>query len=198
MAASTILLATSKQWEKPRKLVGGLWQTFYIVRSRTESCLALKSAVIFSAGEGFSLTHPLNRFNMSFRARSWPTSRIFLPMLSIQLAENGCLFDERTLAPPFRVLRLLLAVLSRFFRVPVCRAFSASLWYPRFRSLKRWSYIMVSHSTFLLLSRRSVGGEMVHWRMSVVPGTERKLSCITSVPVRPGAFSKHWCNADGH
>ena len=53
MAASTILWATSKQLEKPRKLVGALLQTFYIIRSRTDSSLALKSAGIFSAGEGF-------------------------------------------------------------------------------------------------------------------------------------------------
>ena len=38
---------------------------------------------------------------------------------------------------------------------------------------------MVSDSTFLLLSRRSVGEEMVHLRMNVVPGTESKFLCFT-------------------
>ena len=48
MAASTILLAISKQSEKPRKLVGALLQTFYIIRFRTDPCLVLESAGIFS------------------------------------------------------------------------------------------------------------------------------------------------------
>ena len=115
MAASTILLAISKQSEKPRKLVGAMLQTFYIIRFRTDPCLVLESAGIFSVWEGFSLTHRSTCSRCLWEPDADPVPGFSLPTFSTQQAEHRGCFAERTLAPSFRVLLCLFAVLSRFF-----------------------------------------------------------------------------------
>ena len=61
---------------------------------------------------------------MSFRARHWSKSLFFpLPTFSTQQAEHRGCFAERTLASPFRVMRLLLAVVSRTERKLSCITF---------------------------------------------------------------------------
>ena len=167
MAASTILLAISKQSEKPRKLVGAMLQTFYIIRFRTDPCLVLESAGIFSVWEGFSLTHRSTGSRCLWEPDADPVPGFSLPTFSSQQAEHRGCFAERTLAPSFRVLRCLLAVLSGFSSSDLTCIFVIPLM-PKVLKRKKGRYIMVSDSTFLLFSRRSVGGEIVPWRMNVV------------------------------
>ena len=111
MVASMILLAISKQSEKPRKLVGAMLQTFYIIRLRTDRCLALESSGIFPVGKGF-LSLTLEIGSRCLWVLDTESSLVFpSPTFSTQLAERRC---WRILAQPFGVLRFLLALLSRF------------------------------------------------------------------------------------